>query len=71
MVDNRRLWTVIHRFITVRRHLWLRCAEIATEVLNVDLAVGQRTKEATKGRLRSQLNLYFNVADSYGENLRF
>ena len=44
---------------------------IAVEVLNVDLAVGQRTKKATKGRLRSRLNWHFNVADSYDGKLRF
>ena len=37
---------------------------IAAEVLNVDLAVGQRTKKAAKGHLWSRLKWYSNVGDS-------
>ena len=44
---------------------------MAAEVLIVDLTVGQRTKKATKDRLWSKLNWYFNVADSYGGKMRF
>ena len=62
--DNWHLQTVIHRGITGHKCLSLiGVLNIVAEVLNVDLAVGQRTKKATKGCVRSRLHWYFNVAD--------